>query len=313
MSIMRSRWCVGDVDDGDPTGELAREHRRAAVGGEVGVVDARAVRGRQGVLHRPGVRVVEHQLAVCLGDRHRRAAVRGEVEVVRVGHRDRRPGRAGGRVEGGQPIPLVVAGVERAHVPRRHDVLQLARAQRVPGHHGERARVDHPHVAGPGVRDVDQRFRRPGRLGQHPRPGRGVHIVRVGDRRHPRQAVDRRGRRCGGGRSAGRRGDRRSRRRGNRRRRGRLAAGGVEQQGHGGRETCCRGADRHGCSFHENRVPAVTGVRPRPARSSRTPGSASAVPGCPRCRLTTAPAVTSRTARRTAAGPGSVKSRESTS
>ena len=70
---------------------------------------------------------------------------------------------------------------------------------------------------------------------------------------------------------------------------------------------------RHDQSFHANSVEAVTGRSPRAARSSRTPGRASSVPGCPRCRLTTPPAVTAAALRRTTAAPGSVKSRESTS
>ena len=95
-----------------------------------------------------------------LGDRDRRAAVRGEVHVVRVDHRDRCPGRAGLRVDRGDRVPDVVGGVERLHVPRRDDVLHLAAPDRERVDHLERARVDHPDVAGLRVRHVDQRLRR---------------------------------------------------------------------------------------------------------------------------------------------------------
>ena len=186
----------GDVDHGDPAGELTGEHRRPPVRSEVGVVDARAVRSGQRVLHRPRVRVVEHQLAVRLRDGHSRAPVRGEVQVVRVRHRDRRPGGTGGRIEGGQLVAEVVAGVERAHVPRRDHVLQLP-AERVAGHHGERGRVDHPDVVGLRVRDVDQRPGRPSRGRQQPGPCGRVHVVRVGHRGHAGQHAFSRRRRGG--------------------------------------------------------------------------------------------------------------------
>ncbi len=71
----------------------------------------------------------------------------------------------------------------------------------------------------------------------------------------------------------------------------------------------CLRASAQGCSS----VDTVTGVRPREARSSRMPGNAVTVPGWPKCMLTIDPAAAPATARRIAAGPGSVQSRESTS
>jgi len=71
----------------------------------------------------------------------------------------------------------------------------------------------------------------------------------------------------------------------------------------------CLRASAQGCSS----VDTVTGVRPREARSSRMPGNAVTVPGWPKCMLTIDPAAAPATARRIAAVPGSVQSRESTS
>ena len=161
MSIIRSRRCVA-------TSTTATRPANSQVNTAVrpsGVKSAWSTPRQSGtgqhVLHLPAVRVVEHQLAAALGHRDRRAAVRGEVQVVRVGDREARAGLAGARVERGERVAQVVAGVERGQVVGRDHVLQLA-AQLVPPDHGERRRVDHPDVTRLGVRHVHQRAWPPG-------------------------------------------------------------------------------------------------------------------------------------------------------
>src|SRR5690606_31968473 len=77
------------------------------------------------------------------------------VEVVRVLDLDGLAGPAGLRVDRGDEVAAAGDGVQRRHVPRRHDVLGLAAG-------GERVddlvggRIDHHRVAGDLVRHVDE-------------------------------------------------------------------------------------------------------------------------------------------------------------
>ena len=118
-SIVFSDALADEVDDDHAPGELARDERAPPVGGEVHVVDARALRQRQRVPQPHRVRLAEVELPVRLGDDDRAPPVGGEVEVVRVEHADTAAGAPGARVDRRQAVALVVRDPQRPQVPRR--------------------------------------------------------------------------------------------------------------------------------------------------------------------------------------------------
>ncbi len=116
------------------------------------------------------------------------APVRGEVHVVGVLDAHRRTGDAGGRIDGGQAVALVVGHPQGLEVPRRDDMLRK-------GSDGERAhdlvvrRVDLRYGVVETVGDVDERSgglrhrtEIPGSVGR-------VDVARVGHRGHARQRI----------------------------------------------------------------------------------------------------------------------------
>ena len=120
---------VHEVDLRDGAGEFAGEDREAAVDREIGVVDAATVRNVERVLHLHRLRVAEIEALVGFGDDDGRFAIRREIHVVRIVDPYRLAGLAGARIDRRQAADLGVLGVvrdpERAHVPRRDDVLRI--------------------------------------------------------------------------------------------------------------------------------------------------------------------------------------------
>ena len=109
------------------------------------MIDARAAYGQR-LLERERVRVAEGERVPRLLDDDRAAAVRGEVHVVWVRDRDVGAGAAAGvRVDRGQAVADVVGRVERAQVPRGHDVLD-DRSRAEVADDPEGPGVDHVHA-----------------------------------------------------------------------------------------------------------------------------------------------------------------------
>ena len=120
------------------------------------------------------MRIAEVEAMVALGDDDRVTARGREVEVVRVGHRDRRPFRLRRhRVDRREAVPLVVVDIERLQIVRGRHVLRQA-ADRVVRDDAVRVRVDHVDRVAAAVGGVDPFGHAADRRAQHPRT-----VVRV--------------------------------------------------------------------------------------------------------------------------------------
>ena len=138
---------------------------------------------RQGMAQPHRVGVAEVEPAQPLGDHDGPAAVGGEVQVVGVGDRDRPADVAGGRVDRGEGVGLVVGDPEPAQVPGRGDVLGQA-ADPEPPHHPAGAGVDHVDGAVLAVRHPDPGWHVPDHRAEPARPVGGVDVAGAQGRWH---------------------------------------------------------------------------------------------------------------------------------
>jgi hypothetical protein len=170
------------------------------LGGEVGVIDAGALRDgeRAAQLHRVGIAEVDPPQP--LGHDHRVAPVGGEVHVVGVLDRDRRTRHTVDGVDRGQAVALVVGDPQRPQVVGRDDVLRH-RSDRELAHDLVRGRIDLVNGGAAAIGDVDQRPVAAHYYGQVAGVIGGVDVVRIdrphlpGARKTPRSDGGRRARR----------------------------------------------------------------------------------------------------------------------
>ena len=151
------------------------------------MVDTAALRRGQRALQLERDRVAEIKPLVGLGYDDGFLAVGRPVHVVGVVDRGVLARLAGQRIDRREaavaPALGVVGDVERAQVPRRHDVLRVD-ADREGGEHLQRLGVDHRDRVGAPVGHVDA-HQRAGHGGAHAAArGLAVEVVAIGHRRH---------------------------------------------------------------------------------------------------------------------------------
>ncbi len=103
---------VDEIDlDQAAAAELAGKDRVAPVDREIGVVDAGAARGGDGLLQRHCLRIAKVESLVPFGHHDRRTAVRREIEIVGIVDRNGRARPAGFGIDRRQAAGFAPAAV----------------------------------------------------------------------------------------------------------------------------------------------------------------------------------------------------------